>query len=47
MYAIDPQNDLDKLSPTPYLLKPKSVNKQCPSLSKTTFSGFKSLNTIY
>lgn len=46
-YAKEPQKDF-VTSPLyiPYLAKPKSVIQACPSLSKTTLDGFKSLNTI-
>jgi hypothetical protein len=46
-YAGDPQKEVFNLSSlSTYLAKPKSVNKQLPFSSKTTFCGFKSLKII-
>ena len=47
-YYFHPQNDFAPVtaSNTPSLDNPKSVNKTCPSLSKTIFSGLRSLKMI-
>ena len=47
-YTIDPQNDLAPLlSRTPSFDSPKSVSNAYPSTSRTTLSGFRSLNNCF